>query len=197
MNVPEEITSGDYVGSISINCDEGSSSQEILINIPGLDLIQIKEVNYDKGKLVVNYSFDHSKIIGEGVVIDIWVVDENGFEVKRVQEQFLISPDGILDRSVMINLDKNLVGIYYLYFALSSDLDNFVRQSVVLGDSRTTGRFIWGATNGKMIGYLAFLLVTVIAIFFIVKRHGKKNPKYHNKWLLRKKARFSFLRRDR
>lgn len=192
LNVPQEINSGYYIGEIEISCDEAKDTQKISVNIPGLNFIEVGELVYENNKLNVNYHFDSSKVVGEGASVDIWVTDENGNELNRVQDLFAI--DGsIINRNVVIDLDRNLAGIYYVYFALSDDADNFIKQSVVLGEGRTTGFFIWGATNGKMIGYIIFLIIILVGVFLIFRNHKDKLDSHNtHKWLLRKKGQSKF-----
>ncbi len=201
LNVPEEINSGYHNGELEISCDEGNSLQKIGVSVPGLDLIKILDIKYEDSVLNISYDFDNSNVIGEDVSVEIWVVDDNGDEIKRIQDVFSINKDGMIKRNVVMELDKKMVGIYYVYFALSSDLENVAKQSIVLGKSGTTGFAILDTFRGKVIGYIAFLVIIGVALFFIIRRHRKpvasihKKEKHKNKWLLRKKARFGFLRK--
>ncbi len=187
LNVPEEIDIKDYYGKLKIECDEVSDEQNIVISIPKkFGLIEIKDIKQEGDILNVNYNLDNSNLIGETVSLDIWIVDEGGVEVTRIQDVFAINKDGLIERNVEIELPKGLTGIYYIYFALSSDLSDFTRQSVVLGKSGTTGFVVFDTTKGKIGVYIVFLLIVVVSVFFIWRRHGKaKHSK--SKWFFGKK----------
>ena len=186
LNVPEEISPGTYKGNLEIKCLEKNFNNSITLTIPGLDYIRLGEINYEKGILNINYSLDNSRLIGESVVLDIWVTDENENEIKSIQKEIDLNKEIVSD-SLSIDLG-DLSGVYYLYMAISSNHENFIRKQMVLGNSGTTGFAILNNFRGKFIGYVIFIIVIGIAVFFIVKRHGKKeNHKNKHKWLLRKK----------
>lgn len=189
LNVPEEIQSGNYKGELEIKCDEGSNIQNISISIPGLKIISIKEIVQEKKILKINYDFDNSNVVGESAVVEIWIIDEDGVEITRTYDEFSIKKEGMIERSVEIQLPGGLAGVYYVYFALSSDLSDFIKQSIVLGGSKTIGFVVLDTFRGKMWVYAVFLLIIAVGIFFIWRRHGKTtHPK--NKWLLRKERFF-------
>jgi hypothetical protein len=179
-----------YAQTLEIKCDEKSSSQTLFVSVPGLKMIEIKDVVQEKNLLRVNYDFDGAYVIGDEVLLDMWVVDDANVEINRVQDMFNVRGEGIIEREIVIDIGKS-VGVYYVYFALNSDLDNFVKQSVILGNSRTIGQVVLDTFKGKMIGYVAFLVMIAIALFFIIRRHGspvakgRKGEKAKNKWLLR------------
>ncbi len=92
-----------------------------------------------------------------------------------------------------MKLPYDLAGVYFIYFAFSSDLDNFVRKSVVLGKSRTLGGVFIEGIKGKMTLYVLFLLILGVGVFFIWRRHKENSPhvnKTKNRWLLKKKGFF-------
>jgi photosystem II stability/assembly factor-like uncharacterized protein len=196
ISVPEEINAGDYSGVLEVKCDRGSSSQEINIGIPGLNEIKVIEVVQEGDILKINYDFDNTNVIGDSVLIDVWIVDEVGNEYQRIQDEFLINKEGFITRSIEIDVE-DLIGIYYIYFAIASDdfdieVDEFVKQSVVLGKSSTTGLAIFGQTKGKFISYISFVVIIFAGVAFTIIRHkkhvSKKEEKGKHKWLLRKKT---------
>jgi len=191
INVPEEVEAKDYSGELEIKCDEGSDSQDVKVRIPGgLQLVKVGEIIHEKDILNVSYTFDRGNLIGEEASVEIWIVNEDGVEVRRFIDSFGINRDGVIERNVLIELPEDLAGIYSVYFALSSDLDNYARKAVVLGKSRGTGFAIFDSSGGKMAGYVVFLLIVGVGIFFILKGHREKTHKVHkseNKWLFRKK----------
>jgi len=194
LNVPEEIGPGDYNGDLEINCEEGNDIQTVSISVPGLEIIKINEIIQEDNLVKIRYSFDNSYVIGDAVSIDIWMEDSDGYEVGRIQDFFDINKQGLIERNVEIEFGGS--GIYFVYFALSNDLENFVKESIVLGETKATGFAILDNTKNKFIVYIGFVLILAIAIFFIWKSHGKKdesNPHHkktsqnkHN-WLMRKK----------
>jgi len=187
LNVPEEIGSGDYGGKLEIKCDEGSNSQDVLVSVPGLGVISVGEIVQEKSILKIGYDFDNSNVVGEKTSVDVWVLDEEGYEITRFQDVFDINVDGPIKRNVEVEFEGEPSGVYYVYFALSDDLSNFVRKSVVLGKTETTGFIIFDAPVGKGLIYVAFLVIIVAAVYFIWKRQGKEKRSEHL-WLLRKKA---------
>jgi len=185
LNVPEEIESRDYFGELEIKCDEGNNIQNISVSVRGFDLINIRELVQEKDILKINYDFDNSKIIGDSVSVDIWLVNPDGVEVKRVRDSFPINKEGLINRSVELDI-RGMKGIYSIYFALSSDLENFIKKTVVLGESGVTGFAVLDTFKGKFTIYIIFLILIVIGVIFIWKKHGRaEHPK--NKWLFRKK----------
>ncbi len=192
LNVPDEIGAGDYSGDLEIKCDEGINTQVVVVTIPGVGGIEIKDIIQEKEELDVNYILNDDSLVGKEVNIEIWLVDRDGVEIKRITDNFVVEK-GENKRSVLIQLPKNLAGIYSIYFAFSSDLEGFVRKSVVLGKSRTVGQVVLDGVKGKMSVYVIFLLIVGAAVFFIWKRHKEDSPhvnKNKNKWLLKKKGFF-------
>ncbi len=191
LNVPEEIGAGDYSGELKIDCDEGENTQEVNITIPGLESVEIKDLIQKKQELNINYSLNDENLIGKEISIEIWLVDREGVEIRRITDSFLV--EGVAERSVLMKLPYDLAGVYFIYFAFSSDLDNFVRRSVVLGKSKTLGGVIIDGIKEKMTFYVLFLLILGVGVFFIWRRHKENSPhvsKTKNRWLLKKKGFF-------
>lgn len=191
LNVPEEIGSGDYSGELEINCDEGINNQTIMVVIPGLEIMEVKDIIQEKDELTINYVLKDKSLIGKEVSIEIWLVDRDNIEVVRITDSFLVEESG--ERNVLMALPGNLAGVYSIYFALSSDLESFVRKSVVLGKSRTVGMVVLDSVKSKMTVYVLFLLVLGVGVFFIWRRHKEDSPhvgKTKNGWLLKKKGFF-------
>ncbi|MEK6935327.1 MAG: PRC-barrel domain-containing protein [Nanoarchaeota archaeon] len=189
LNIPEEINSGDYLGKLEIKCDEGNNVQNISVSIPGLDGVSIEGM-IQKGRiLIINYTFDNSNFVGNSVAMDIWISDEAGNEVKKIQDKFDINKEGLIQRNVKIEV-ADLSGIYYVNFALSSNLEDFVRQSILLGKAFSTGFAIFNIPIGKNVIYSIFVLFVGIAVFFIWMRQGKadNSKQKKHKGLLRKRA---------
>ncbi len=187
LNIPEEIEKGDYRGNLEISCDEASNIQEISVSVPSLNGIEINEIIQEDNVVKIKYNFDNSYIIGDTVSIEIWIEDSDGYEVGRIQDFFDANKQGLIERNVEIEFKG--AGIYSVYFALSDDLESFVKESVILGKSETTGFAVLENVNSKKAIYAGFMIILALAIFFIWKRHGKNDKSSHVKhnWLLRKK----------
>ncbi|MAG50655.1 hypothetical protein CL621_03390 [archaeon] len=186
INVPESIQPGDYSGELEVKCDEGINVQEIVVSIPGFSGVKINELVQEGKTLTINYNFDNSNFIGDFVLIDIWIVDEAGIEINRIQDEFEINKDGLIERVVELDVG-GLSGVYYVYFALSSDLEESIKQSILLGNKGLTGFAILDNTRNKVMVYAVFLILIGAVVFLIWRRHGKKEHKSKVKhpWLLR------------
>jgi len=192
LNVPEGVLAGNYLGVLQLSCDELNESQDVVVSvIAGLNLIYIDEITYEKNKLKLNYVFNTSRILGDYAEIEIWIVDEEGNEIERIKDSFLIEDKNLIYRSILIETSGDLIGIYQVYLALSSDLNNFIEQSIVLGKSTTTGNAIFNTFRGNVLGYIVFIFIIAITIFFYIwKRHkspldNNEKLKVKNKQLLR------------
>tara|TARA_Y100000310_G_C20664005_1_gene806421 strand:- start:450 stop:1307 length:858 start_codon:yes stop_codon:yes gene_type:complete len=172
------------VGELEIKCDEGRYNQNISVSIPILEIINIGEISQEKDIVKISYNFDNSYVIGDTASVDIWIEDSEGYEVSRFQDVFDITKEGIIERNIEIEFEGS--GVYSIYFALSNDLDSFVRESVVLGEVRGTGFTIFDEYAGKFGIYIGFIVLIGVIVFFIWRRHGKQETKKHH-WLVRKK----------
>ncbi|MDP3027231.1 MAG: hypothetical protein Q8N63_05965, partial [Nanoarchaeota archaeon] len=186
LNVPEETLTEINMGSLEIKCEEASNIQNISISLPEeFGLIEIKDVKQEGAILRINYVFDSSNLVGDGIDIEIWLADENETEIKRIVDKSSLNTGGLIERNVEMQLPGDLKGgIYFIYFAFSNEADSFVKKSVVLG---VTGRAILDSEKGKFGVYIVFLLILAVAIFFIWRRHDKEEPS-KNKELLKKKG---------
>ncbi len=172
LNVPDRTMEIDYSGGISINCDEASHEQKIKISIPkGLQSIKIKEIKKDKNSLNIIYTYEGD--VGK-VDVEIWMSNGNNVEYKRIKDSFS-AEGGIIERTVVIDIPEDLAGIYSVYIALSSDLNNSIRESVVLGETSTTGFAIFDQPRNKTIAYAVFILIILGGILFIIFGWGRKN----------------------
>jgi len=195
LNVPEEMTSEINKGSLEVKCEEASDVQNISVSIPKeFGLIEIKDIKQEGDILKINYTFDSSKFVGDNIDVEIWLTNENETELMRIVDKSPINKAGLIKRNVEMQLPEGLEGgVYYLYFAFSSDTNNFIKKPVVLS---ITGKTVLDSEKGKFWVYILFLLIIGIAIFFIWRRHAKAdkpNKKNYNAFhkpnsLLRKKA---------
>jgi len=190
LNIPEEVETGEYSLGLEFICDEGSESQEFSITIlSDLQEINVIGIEHEDDELLINYNFDNTNVIGESVDVVIWIEDEEGIEVGGTVDSFPINVEGLIERNVIFDIG-NLRGVYSVYFALADDLDDFVRESIVLGKSRGTGFVVFDTTRGKIIGYVIFaLMIAGTVVLFVMKKFkGKDHPhKKRSRWLLKKK----------
>ena len=96
---------------LKIKCDKAVHSQEIIVSVPGLKEIKITEIVQEEDILKINYIFDNSNVVGEEVNVEIWIEDESGFEIKRINDFFMINKDVVIDRELTIELLEDLVCI--------------------------------------------------------------------------------------
>ena len=196
MNVPEEINNGEYFGDIKVSCTEVSKSQEVVVVIPsGLQSIDVRDIKHEGNILNISYVFDSSNVVGESTSVEIWLIDSEDIEVGRFIDSFSLNKQ-FIERNVMFEFSSDIAGVYSVYFALSSDSDNYVKQSVVLGKGSVTGDVVLDGGKGRIVGYVVFVLMLILIIIFMIyytKKSSKKSHHSHkskNKWLLRKKGWF-------
>lgn len=178
LNVPEKMPVKKYVGEIELKCDEASISQFFDINVlKGLDSVKILDVKNVNNYLNVSYSFDSRDYIGDGVSMDVWMVDANGVEIVRARDAFPLNKDRI-ERSVLLKVPDSAVGIYNINLAFSSDPGNYIQQSVVIGKhAEVSGFAVLDEPGNKLIGYGIFLLIILAGLFFIIKNYwSSDNP---------------------
>jgi len=182
INIPEEIEIKNYKGELELDCKEKSISQPLTIDIvKGLKAIELKSINEKNKILNINYTFDNSDFIGDSVFVTLWVENSDGIEVERIIDIFFINKDRLIERKVLIDLRDQQPGIYKVYFALSSDLDDYLKKSIILGESSLTGKVVFKVVKGKGLPYLIFLLIIGIGVFFIFKSHRRSVQKMHEK----------------
>lgn len=143
----------------------------------GSNMIPVKQINQEEGILNISYGFDNSGFVGDEVIVDIWLLDKNKTEVKKIQDYFAINRDGLIERSVAMDISDLEQGNYEIYFALDSDLNNPVSQEIFIENPSITGSAILNQPKGKMIGYVIFVLIIFIGIFFIIRNHRKEDFK--------------------
>lgn len=139
-------------------------------NLEGFQIVDL--VHKGKG-LDMNYTFDDSSYVGEEIYLEIWIVNPEGVEVKRDVDIFSIKREGLVERSLLIKFQDNLVGKYEVYFALSSDLDNYLKKSFFVGNSLTTGNAVFNAVKGNVTGFVIFIIVIFVGVFLIFRSHRK------------------------
>jgi hypothetical protein len=156
--------------SIILNNSENSSLGD---SLDIKDIIEIENLSYENGEINLTYILDNSDLIGDETSVEIWISNESGDEINRIYDVFSINKDPPIKRDLLIELEPE-AGVYIINLALSSDLNNYIKKSIVLGDTKTTGKVILDSPKGKVMSYIIFVLVIAVGIFFIIeKRHGK------------------------
>ena len=181
INVPEE-SLGEYEAELEIKCNEDSVVKKFAIKVLiGSETIKVEQIEEENRILNISYIFDHTSFIGETAFIEIWVENFNEAEIMRVIDVFSIKKEGLIKRNILIGLREQPSGIYYLYIAPSSDLNNYIKKTFVLGEYSTTGKAIFKIAKGKIIPYLIFLVIIGTGVFFIFKSYRKSVQEEHEK----------------
>lgn len=169
INIPSHSALRDYNGMLEVKCNESAFSQNISIKVlKGLGVIKINELKSNENKLNVSYSIDRSYFIGENIGVDIWIVNSNGTEIKRIHDLVKLNKQGIIERNISIETDEDLNGNYLIYLAFSDDLNNFIEQSVVSRNS-ITGMAVAGELKNNVTGYIVFGIIVVLGLLFAFK----------------------------
>lgn len=182
VNVPEETEQGDYQLELELNCDESSFKKEFIVSvINGFEIIDIKEI-IEKNKILnISYTFYNKDFIGESASVEVWIENSDNVELKRIVDVFPINEDKLIERNILINLKEQPAGIYIIYFALSSDLNDFLKESFVIGKSLTTGDIIFKVAKGKGVPYIIFLIIIGLGVFFVFKSYREDIQEEHQK----------------
>ena len=174
ITIPEETEINDHPLTLQLTCDQESNFKEISIAVTkGVNAIKIEEIKSEKRNLNILYTFDNNKFIGESTYVEIWILNPEGFEIKRIRDKFSIKTDNLILRNIDIELEENPKGVYGIFFSHPSDLENYIKKSVILGRSRTSGNAIFKIVKGKGFPYAIFLLIIATGIFFIFKSHRR------------------------
>ena len=139
--------------------------------------LAFKNIEPRANYVILNYTFDNSNFIGNGVSIDAWINSENGSEIKRVKDIFSIKKNGLIEREILFDLGNENPGVYSVYIALSEDLNNPLKQSIIIGKTSVTGNVVLDQPGNKMIGYVVFILIILVGVFFIIKGYGGEDKK--------------------
>jgi hypothetical protein len=134
--------------------------------------LNLNNLGLEKNNLSINYSFDNRDFIGDSVEISLWVVNESGSKVERIEDSFSINKQGLINRQVSLSLPKYLVGNCSLYIAVSSNLNNFIKQPFNVKElSKITGNAVNDFGKNVTIHYLViFVLIIIILIFLFRNR---------------------------
>lgn len=187
IKIPEKTEANEYPLELKLKCNEKTISKTISISVTkGINAIKIREIKSDKNMLNITYTFNNEGFVGDSTYVEIWVKNPDGFEVNRIKDQFSIKTDNLIIREVKIDIKKKPNGVYSVFFSNPSDSKNYIKKTVILGDSKTSGNAIFNIGKGKGIPYLIFLIFIGIGIFFIFMSHKKSVQKsdkadYHKK----------------
>lgn len=174
ISTPENAIIGEYPIELTLSCNEESISDNFNILITkGVDAIKIREMKLDNGLLNIIYTFNNEGFIGEETYVEIWVKNPDGFEINRIKDSFSINTDQLIVRDINLDLKEEPHGVYDVFFSHPSDSKDYIKKSVILGNSRTSGNAIFNVSKGKGLPYLAFLIFIGIGIFFILRAHRK------------------------
>lgn len=141
------------------------------------NLIIVKSLRQRGRVLNISYEFNNTDFIGNDMSVDIWILNENKTEIRRIQDAFSINKEGFVWRDVSIDLYGEPAGVYNIYFALSKDLENSINQAFFLDESLETGNPVLNNPKTRMIGYLIFVAIILIGLFFIISGRIKKGKK--------------------
>jgi hypothetical protein len=174
IKIPENTETNDYPLTLKLTCDQDSITKKTSIAITkGVKAIKLRELKSEKDFLKIIYTFDNQGFVGENTYVEIWVLNPDGFEVNRIQDKFSIKTDKQIIRDIKIDLKERPNGVYGVFFSHPSDSENYIKKTVILGKSSTTGNVVFNVVDGKGLPYIAFLLFIAIGTFFIFRSHRK------------------------
>ncbi len=174
--VPETVFIGTYQGKAEINCNEQYQKKDFdVIVSKNSEIITIDKVRHEENKLLITYNFDHAAIVGEGVAIDVWFVDETNKEVARDLDIFTLQQDGMIQRTFVLVLPESLVGNYKLYLAVDSEPEKSASQEILLGEPQATGLSIISLEQEDyhLISFAVIILIVCGMIVWIKFKHMK------------------------
>lgn len=174
LNIPEDALTQEYPLTLQVTCEETSSSIQTSISVTkGVDAIKIRELKSEKNLLNVVYTFDNKEFIGDATYVEIWVHNPDGFEINRIKDQFSINNENLIVRDVKIDLKENPKGVYAVFMSHPTDSENYIKKSVILGKSKTSGNAVFEVVDGKGLPYAGFLFFIAIGTFFIFRSHRR------------------------
>lgn len=142
-----------------------------------LSIIKINNIDVKDNELNIDYSFDKSDFIGESMAVDIWIMNENKNEIKRITDVFSINKDSEIKRNVAIVIPKDSPdGIYSINIALSSDKNSFLTKSFSFNKTLEGEAFsVLEKPKNKLISYGIFLIIILLGVGFIVLSNFRKS----------------------
>ncbi len=174
LNIPEDALTKEYPLSLQVTCEQSSASIQSSISVTkGVEAIKIREMSSEKKNLNIIYTFDNKGFIGQATYVEIWVKNPDGFEVNRIKDQFSINNDNLIVRDINIDLKETPKGVYSVFMSHPTDEENYLKKSVILGKSSTTGNAVFEIVDGKGLPYAGFLLFIAIGTFFIFRAHRR------------------------
>jgi len=174
INIPEQIEPQIYAGNLEVICNEKQISSPLQITIsPFENIIKIKHIEFEKNNLNIFYEFNNSNIIGELTSIKIKILNQENIEIINYTDSFNLNKNPPISRNISIPFLKDLTGIFYLELSMYSHPEISTKQSLILGNSITTGNAILKKENKNLIGYLFFIGIIFLVIFIFLYRNIK------------------------
>lgn len=169
--------------NLTVICDETNLSKEFTINIiENTKNFDIIDINQKDNILTIDYQvLDNSKL-HEFIDVQIIIKDNNDIELEKITDSFYLESQE-LTRTVKINLKDNTPGIYYATISYKDSPSEYIKKSIILGESETSGDVILGNSNfDKILGYIVFIVVILIVVIFSLlvgknKTINNDNPK--------------------
>lgn len=181
INIPQQINPKTYLGNLEITCNEKQITQELKIKVPSQDdILKINKINIEKNNLNLNYEFDNSNIIGEKTSIKIKILNQNNIEIANYTDTFKINKNPPINRNLSIMIPKGTKGIFNIELSMYPHPEISIKQSIIFGNSITTGNTILEKETNNLTGYLFFigLIFTVILVFLYRNIKYSKKRKY-------------------
>ena len=173
-NIPEDISGGNYILGISLNCKEiekkSSFNIELINKQLDFKLVEVKRITDDNVKLI--YSIEELSGIDQNVSIQFLLFGKNKEKITEVQEQVYVSANSKEEFETSLLIDSSLSGDLDLLVNLNSETySTFVEENVVLGKVRLGGFAIFGdIKNMDNIVVVLLILLFLVFSFFIVRK---------------------------
>jgi len=144
-----------------------------------LKIIELKEVFRTFDGININYLFDNSKFIGEGINIEISISGRNDTLINQKVDAFSINRDGPIERNFFIEFPGEYTGNFTLAFKVES-VNEILKETLYMNEPVTrsiTGNVVLNDPTQKLYGYLIFIIIIGLAVFFIARNRLKEKDK--------------------
>jgi len=180
INIPEQIESKTYIENLEIICNEKQISQPLKIIVSSADnIIKVKDIKIQKDKINLFYEFNNSNIVGEITTIKIKILNSANIEIVNYTDSFKLNKNPPILRNISINLPEDITGIFSISLSMNSHPEISTKQTLIIGDSKSTGNIILEKRNNNLIGYSFFIgiIFMIILIFLYRNINHSKNLK--------------------
>jgi len=136
--------------------------------------ITLADLTYNN-TLDISYLIDNSKIIGEFVSVDIWILNSSLDEVKKIKEEVNINKGSPVKKNLQIDFTPEINKEYEIYLAFSENNKEFIKYTFSLMESQTKeSKFHSIKTN-----YLLIIpgAIIIISIIYLTNRFLKRKIK--------------------